>query len=83
MAFLATLLVASASVEGSAIEALQYAKLSNGAGNTASNLRFGGLDGNEAQDQLALETPEPASLLLLGSGLIFAASQIRRRARSR
>lgn len=56
----------------------------SGIGNVrALNLRFGGLDGNEAQDQLALETPEPASLLLFGSGLIFAATQIRRRARSR
>jgi hypothetical protein len=45
------------------------------------NLRYGSLSGTEAQDQLALVTPEPTSLMLLGSGLMFAASRIRRRSR--
>ncbi len=51
----------------------------SGIGNVrALNLRYESATGTEAQDQLTLVTPEPASLLLLGSGLSFAAARLRR-----
>lgn len=56
----------------------------SGLGNVrALNIRYRTVNGTEAQDQLALVTPEPASLVLLASGLSLAAARIRRRPRSR
>ena len=39
--------------------------------------------GTEAQDQLALTTPEPLSLIMLGTALCYIAARLRRASRQR